>query len=124
VSRTLQLEGITSLRIAIERAKTIKLIQESNFEQRKKMLMLKVEEKTKIIIILMVILIGMREIAKRISEIILKGKRGSLIKINSRKVKIIKERELEVGKNAGSAGERGVFRSVRVTRKTRNSRAL
>jgi len=36
VSRTLQLEGITSLRLAIERAKTIKLIQESNFEQKKK----------------------------------------------------------------------------------------
>jgi len=36
VSRTLQLEGITSLRTAIERAKTIKLIQESDFEQKKK----------------------------------------------------------------------------------------
>jgi len=36
VSRTLQLEGITSLREAIVRAKTIKLIQESNFEQRRK----------------------------------------------------------------------------------------
>jgi len=36
VSRTLQLEGITSLRIAIERAKTIKLIQGSSFEQKKK----------------------------------------------------------------------------------------
>jgi len=34
VSRTLQLEGITSLRLAIERA--IKLIQGSNFEQQKK----------------------------------------------------------------------------------------
>jgi len=36
VSRTLQLEGITSLREAIVRAKTVKLIQESNFEQRKR----------------------------------------------------------------------------------------
>jgi len=36
VSRTLQLEGVTSLRIAIERAKTIRLIQKSSFEQRKK----------------------------------------------------------------------------------------
>jgi len=36
ISRTLQLEGITSLRLAIERAKTIKLIQESNFVQKKK----------------------------------------------------------------------------------------
>jgi len=36
VSRTLQLEGITFLRIAIERARTVKLIQESSFEQRKK----------------------------------------------------------------------------------------
>jgi|GEM_PF-2455060 len=36
VSRNLQLEGITSLREAIVRAKTIKLIQESNFEQRGK----------------------------------------------------------------------------------------
>jgi len=36
VSRTLQLEGIISLRIAIEIAKMIKLIQESNFEQRTK----------------------------------------------------------------------------------------
>jgi len=36
VSRTLQLEGITSLREAIVRAKTIKLIQENNFEQRRK----------------------------------------------------------------------------------------
>jgi len=36
VSRTLQLEGITSLQEAIVRAKTIKLIQESNFEQRRK----------------------------------------------------------------------------------------
>jgi len=36
VSRILQLEGITSLRGAIVRAKTVKLIQESNFEQRKK----------------------------------------------------------------------------------------
>jgi len=36
VSRTLQLEGVTSLRIAIERAKTIKLIQENSFEQKKK----------------------------------------------------------------------------------------
>jgi len=36
VSRTLQLEGVTSLRLAIERARTIKLIQESDFEQKKK----------------------------------------------------------------------------------------
>jgi len=36
VSRTLQLEGITSLRLAIERARTIRLIQESDFEQKKK----------------------------------------------------------------------------------------
>jgi len=36
VSRNLQLEGITSLREAIVRAKTIKVIQESNFEQRGK----------------------------------------------------------------------------------------
>jgi len=36
VSRTLQLEEITSLREAIMRAKTIKLIQESNIEQRRK----------------------------------------------------------------------------------------
>jgi len=36
VSGTLQLKGITSLRIVIERTKTIKLIQENNFEQRKK----------------------------------------------------------------------------------------
>jgi len=46
VSRTLQLEGITSLQIAIKKAKTIKLIQESNFEQRKRMLMtMNVEDK-------------------------------------------------------------------------------
>jgi len=93
------------------------------------MLMLKVEEKTKIIIILMIILIGKRETllqkAKRISEIILKRKRESSIKINSGKVKKMKERELEVRKNAGSAGKRGISgRSVRASRKTRSSRVL
>jgi len=36
VSRNLQLEGVTSLREAIVRAKTIKSIQESDFEQRKR----------------------------------------------------------------------------------------
>jgi len=36
VSRTLQVERITSLREAIVRAQTVKLIQESNFEQRRK----------------------------------------------------------------------------------------
>ncbi|KYN11271.1 hypothetical protein ALC57_16583 [Trachymyrmex cornetzi] len=34
VKRTLQMEGITSLRVAIERAKTIKLIQENSFQHR------------------------------------------------------------------------------------------
>jgi len=36
VSRNLQLEGVTSLREAIVRAKTIKSIQESDFEQRRR----------------------------------------------------------------------------------------
>jgi len=36
VSRTLQLEGVTSLRIAIEIVKTIRLMQESGFGQRKR----------------------------------------------------------------------------------------
>jgi len=91
----------------------------------KRMLTLKAEEKTKIIIILIVILIGKREIAKRISEIILKGKRGSSIKINSRKVKITKEKELEVGRSVGSARKRGISgRSIRASRKTKNRQAL
>jgi len=57
VSRTIQYEGIGSLRIAIERAKTIKLIQEGSFEQRKKNANVE-KGKTKIIIILIIILIG------------------------------------------------------------------
>jgi len=36
VKRTLQLEGAISLRIAIERAKAIKLIQENSFQYKKK----------------------------------------------------------------------------------------
>jgi len=36
VNRTLQLERVISLREAIVRAKTIKLIQKNNFEQRRK----------------------------------------------------------------------------------------
>jgi len=70
--------------------------------------MLKAEAKTKIIIILVVILIGKRGIAKKVSEVILKGKRESLIKINLGKMKIMRERELEVAKNAGSAGKRSI----------------
>lgn len=35
VKRTLQLEGVTSLRLAIERAKAIKIIQENSFEKKK-----------------------------------------------------------------------------------------
>lgn len=36
IRRTLQLEGISSLKVAIERAKTVKSIQESYFEQKKR----------------------------------------------------------------------------------------
>ena len=36
VRRTLQLEGVTSLKVVIERAKTIKIIQESNFRETEK----------------------------------------------------------------------------------------
>lgn len=35
VRRTLQLEGITSLKLAVERAKAVKIIQGENFERRK-----------------------------------------------------------------------------------------
>ncbi|KYN29280.1 hypothetical protein ALC57_01282 [Trachymyrmex cornetzi] len=35
VKRTLQIEGVTSLRVAIERAKSVKLIQESSFQCKK-----------------------------------------------------------------------------------------
>jgi len=56
----------------------------------------------------------------------IKGKEGeSLIKSNSGEVKITKKGELEVGRNAGSAGKRSISgRSVRASRKTRSSRAL
>jgi len=33
--RTLQLEGITSLKLAIERAKAVKIIQGKNFERKR-----------------------------------------------------------------------------------------
>lgn len=33
--RTLQLEGITSLNLAVERAKTVRIIQGENFERRR-----------------------------------------------------------------------------------------
>lgn len=35
IKRTLQLEGVISLEVAIERAKTIKIIQENSFSGRK-----------------------------------------------------------------------------------------
>jgi len=69
---------------------------------------LKAEEKTEITIILVVILIGRREIAKRVSKVILKGMTESLRKINLGKVKIMGEKELEMDKSAGSMGK-GAF---------------
>jgi len=85
---------------------------------------LKAEEKTEITIILVVILIGRQEIVKRISKVILKGMRESLRKISLGKVKIMREKELEMEKSARSMGKRGISgRSVRICRKTR-SRAL
>jgi len=86
---------------------------------------LKAEEKTEVIIILVVILIGKQGIIKRVSIIILKEKRESLSKINFERMKIIGGKELEREKSAGSAGRRGISdRSVQANRKTRNSRSL
>jgi len=73
VSRTLQLEGITFLREAIVRAETIKSIQRSNFEQRKKNVNFEGRRKTEITLILVEILIGRREITKKVLKVILKG---------------------------------------------------
>jgi len=105
------------------RAKIIKLIQESNFEQRRKNVNFEGRgENTEIIIILVIILIGKQEIAKRVSKIILKGKRESLRKIILEGVKIIGENELEMENSAGSVGERCLSgRNVRASRKTRSS---
>jgi len=73
----------------------------------------------------MEILIGGREIIKRISEVILKKMKESLRKINLEKVTIMGEKEWEMGKSAGNVGKRGISgRSVRANRKTRSSRAL
>jgi len=122
VSRILQLEGITSLREAIVRAKTIKLIQENNFEQRRKNVNFEGRRENR----------NNdnfsgnfnREIAKRVSKVILKGMRESLKKLSLEKVKIMGEKELEIERSAGSVRKRGNSgRSVRASRKTR-SRAL
>jgi len=90
------------------RAKTIKLIQESNFEQRRKNVNFEGRGETEIIIILVKILIGRREIAKRVLKVILKGMRESLRKINLEKVKIMGEKELEMERLLG-VWERGAF---------------
>jgi len=86
---------------------------------------LKAEEKIEITIILVIILNERREIAKRVSKVILKGMRESLRKISLGKVKIMEEKELEMEKSAGSVEKRVISgRSVRANRKTRSSRAL
>jgi len=73
----------------------------------------------------MEILIGGREIVKRISKVILKEMRESLRKINLKKVTIMGEKELEMEKSARNVGKKGIFgRSVQANRKTRSSRAL
>jgi len=58
-------------------------------------------------------------------EIILKGERGTLIKINLGKIKITKEGKLKMGRNVESVERKGISDlSVQASRKTRNSRAL
>jgi len=111
MSRTLQLKGIASLRIVIKRTKTIKLIQDSSFEQRKKNVSVKGRGENK----------NNNNFNNNFNEEVRDcNKEKKNIKEKERKfnknkfefnknkllgIKIMKERELEVERN-GSAGKK------------------
>jgi len=100
-------------------------MQESNFEQRKKNVNVEGRKENKNNNNFNGNFNGEARDCKKDFGNKLKRKRGNSRKINSGKIKIMKERELEVGKNAGSVGKRGISgRNIRASRKTRNSRAL
>jgi len=123
VSRTLQLEGITSLREAIVRAKTVKLIQESNFEQKRKNVNFEGRKEN-----------GNNNFNGNFNQGARDYKKNfeSNSKGNERKFKKNKFEESDInggkrignGKECWEGGKEGHFWSVRANRKTRSSRAL
>jgi len=105
VSRNLQLEGVTSLREAIVRAKTIKSIRESDYEQRRRNINFENKDRNKSNFNR-----DVKDYKKNFNNNF-KGKEGKFKQNKFAENENSKKKEIEKGKECWECGKEGHFRS-------------